>query len=381
MRRKILTVLITAVLCISLVGCNKSTGGDSKQAKNEVKETDTTKESEEKIFEGSGVKFKLPNKWKAKEKNIEMFEIGFENTEIIQLDISFRSDETMDKFEKLEKDLEKIPETDQAKIKEIKEKRMDLYDEIKKLCTVTSIDKSKVENEDPKELFPAYENKDLIGKEGNLEFYLLYNKPDTNGLSEKSKKDYEEIYGEIKNFKSLIKILSEEEKLRIQEENLKLQEEYLRLGKEKLSKYKKFEFKTKTIDGKGIDSSILKDSKLTMVNIWGTFCGPCMDEMPDIQKLYEEVKGEKINVIGLIGDTPDEDNEELAKEILSKIDVKYTNIIPDESIKNSILEDVSTFPTTFFVDSEGNIIGDFLMGTKSKEEFKREIEERLKDIK
>ncbi|WP_454054082.1 CD1871A family CXXC motif-containing protein [Clostridium sp. Marseille-Q7071] len=278
-----------------------------------------------------------------------------------QLIISFILDETMDKAQKLNKDSEKIPETDKAKIKEIAAEIMDLTKEFKELCTVVSIDKSKAEGKVQKELFSKYENRDLIGKEGNLEFYLLYNnKPDINGLSEKSKKDYEEIHGEIKEFKSLIKVFKPVSE------------------KEKLSKYKKFEFKTKTIDGKEIDSSILKDSKLTMVNIWATYCGPCIEEMPDIQKLYEEVKGEKINVIGLISDTPDEDNEELAKKILSKKAVKYTNIIPDESIKNNILKDISGVPTTFFVDSEGNIIGDFLVGSNSKEEFKRKIEDRLK---
>ncbi len=363
MKRKVLTVLISAILCISLVGCNKSTGGDSKQAKNEIKKTDTTKENAERKFEELGIKFKLPNKWEAKERNIDMYGTLPEENVEGQLIISFILDETMDKAQKLNKDSEKIPETDKAKIKEIAAEIMDLTKEFKELCTVVSIDKNKAEGKVQKELFSKYENKDLIGKEGNLEFYLLYNnKPDTNGLLEKSKEDYEEIHGEIKKFKSLIKVFKPVSE------------------KEKLSKYKKFEFKTKTIDGKEIDSSILKDSKLTMVNIWATYCGPCIEEMPDIQKLYEEVKGEKINVIGLISDTPDEDNEELAKKILSKKAVKYTNIIPDESIKNNILKDISGVPTTFFVDSEGNIIGDFLVGSNSKEEFKKEIEDRLKDI-
>jgi len=102
--------------------------------------------------------------------------------------------------------------------------------------------------------------------------------------------------------------------------------------------------------------------------------------MPELQKLYEEVKDEGIHVIGIVSDTPDVDNEELAKKILAKKVVKFDNIIPDERILDGILKDISGVPTTFFVDNEGNIIGEFIVGSKSIEEFKNEIQDRLKSI-
>lgn len=75
-----------------------------------------------------------------------------------------------------------------------------------KMCKIVTIDKNIAEGKEQKELFSKYENKDLLGKVDNYEFYLLYdNKADTSGLSEKSKKDYEEAYGEVKNFKTSIK--------------------------------------------------------------------------------------------------------------------------------------------------------------------------------
>ncbi|MBZ9621886.1 TlpA family protein disulfide reductase [Clostridium sp. FP2] len=367
MKRKFLTVLILAVFCVSMVACNKSTAEKSKQTKTETKKTDTVKKDKKEVerkFEDLGIGFNLPDKWKSKGRNIDVYATLPEENIGGQVIVSLILDETMDKAKKINKDSEKIPETDKVKIKKVATELMDLTKEFKELCKIVNIDKSKTEGKVQKELFLKYKNKDLIGKEGNIEFYLLYNdKPDISGLSEKSKKAYEEIYGEINSFKSLIKTFKPVSE------------------KEKLSKHKKVEFKTKTIDGKEIDSSIFKDSKLTMINIWATYCGPCIGEMPDLQKLYEEVKGEKINVIGLISDTPDEDNEELAKKILSKKGVKFTNIIPDESIKNSILKDVSGVPTTFFVDREGTIVGEFIVGTRGKEEYKKLIEDRLKNIK
>lgn len=365
MKRKMLTVLIAGILCVSAVACNKPTGENSKQT--DTKQTDTLKESkkdESKKFEELGVEFKFPDKWKEKEKNVDLGGIGEEENIVGQLTFAFMSTESRDKIEKLGKESEKIPETDKAKMEKVQMELMNLLQQDKDLCNIVTIEKSKPEGKVQKELFSKYKNKDLLGKEGNFEIYLLYNdKFDESGLSDKSKQDFKEIYGEIKNFKSLIKTFKPVSE------------------KEKLSKYKTLEFKTKTLDGKEIDSSIFKDSKLTMVNIWATYCGPCIMEMPDIQKLSEEIKGDKINVIGLVSDTPDEDNEALAKKILEKKGVKFTNIIPDENIKNNLLKDVSGVPTTVFVDSKGNIVGEFIVGSHSKEEYKKIIADRLKSIK
>ena len=46
-------------------------------------------------------------------------------------------------------------------------------------------------------------------------------------------------------------------------------------------------FKTKNLYGKKINSDIFKNNKITMVNIFTTWCNPCIEEMPDIAKLYK----------------------------------------------------------------------------------------------
>ncbi|MCB8818047.1 TlpA family protein disulfide reductase [Desulfosporosinus sp. SRJS8] len=98
-----------------------------------------------------------------------------------------------------------------------------------------------------------------------------------------------------------------------------------------------------------------------MINIWATYCEPCIEEMPDLQELHEEFKSEGVNLIGIVSDTPDEDNEALAKAIISKTGVQYTNIIPDETVINNVLSNISSVPTTLFVDSAGNIIRDLVV--------------------
>ncbi|MDR2939534.1 MAG: TlpA family protein disulfide reductase [Clostridiales bacterium] len=137
----------------------------------------------------------------------------------------------------------------------------------------------------------------------------------------------------------------------------------------------KVTFSTIALDGSPVDSGIFSGSKLTMVNIWATYCGPCIVEMPDIQTLYEEVKGSGVNIMGIVIDAPAE--LESANEIVSKTGVEYLNIMPDNSIINDILVYVSGVPTTIFVDSEGNITGRVLVGSRGKDEYKSEMEKTL----
>lgn len=366
MKRKILIVLITGAICMSMVACNQPKGVISKQAGVETKKDTVEEETKDvdEIFDENGIKFNLPGKWKDNEgKNIDMYRPLPEENIAGQIVISYIPDETIAKGFAMKKDADKIPKTNEEAIQKAVAELRELYKEFKELCIIVTIDTSKTEGKVQKELFSKYENKDLIDKVGNFEFYLLYNnKPDANGLSEKSQKAYEEAYGEIRNFKSLITT-------------------YKPVSETEAVSQNKVKFKTKTLEGKEIDSSIFKDSKLTMINVWGTFCSPCIAELPDLQKLSEEVKSQNVSVIGIVSDTPDKDNEELAKEILSKKGVKYTNIIPDKTITDNILKKISLVPTTLFVDSKGNVVGDLIVGSKGTAEYKKEIVDRLKNIK
>lgn len=365
MKKKFLSVFLVALICIPLVGCNNPSKGNSDKDNTKITQSSSVNEKDANYekHEALGVEFNLPSKWKEKSDNLSP--LGLDGSENIvgQLKYDFCSSETLEKMKKLNEDSKKIPENDKEKMEKFQEEYSNLFTEFKELCTITTIDKSKPEGDLYKNSFSTYENKDLISKEGDFEFYLLYNKPNIDGLSDKSKKEYEEMYNEIKNFKNSIKVFKPVSE------------------KEKLTKHKQLEFKAKTLEGKEIDSSIFKENKLTMINVWATFCGPCREEMPDIQKLYEEVKKDNINVIGIIADTPDDENQQLAKNILKKKDVKFDNIIPDETIKNGLLKDTTSMPTTFFVDSNGNIIGDFIIGSHSKEDYKKEINNRLAKMK
>lgn len=152
--------------------------------------------------------------------------------------------------------------------------------------------------------------------------------------------------------------------------------------KEDIANSKNIEFKTKTINGKDIDNSVFKNNKLTMINIWATYCGPCINEMEDLEKLYLEIKKENVNLIGIVIDTSNnKENQALAKKISDKKGVTFANIIPDEKLINNLLTSVQAVPTTIFVDNKGAIVGKPILGSNSKENYKKAIEERLTSLK
>ncbi len=113
-------------------------------------------------------------------------------------------------------------------------------------------------------------------------------------------------------------------------------------------------FKTVDMEGKDVNQDILKDYDVTMVNIWTTWCGFCVEEMPELQELYKGLP-ENVNMITICGDAADE--PELTKEILTASKADFTTLQGNEDLEKSILQNVTGFPTTIFVDSKGNVIG------------------------
>ena len=128
-------------------------------------------------------------------------------------------------------------------------------------------------------------------------------------------------------------------------------------------------FSASDLNGHIVDNSFFTNQRLTMVNVWGTFCGPCIREMPDLAQLPGEFPATNFAILGVIADTPDASNEATARQLTGSTGVTYTNVIPDHSIMTEMLVDVSLVPTTFFVDRTGTVVGKVLAGSHTKAEW------------
>lgn len=144
----------------------------------------------------------------------------------------------------------------------------------------------------------------------------------------------------------------------------------------------RFDFQTLEIKEGNIVKSedFYKEKPLTLVNVWGTFCGPCKEEMPDLADLGEEYK-DKINFLGVVVDTNAsmDTNVEEATGIIKNAGVTYTNIMPNPTTEDSLVN-ITAIPTTFFVNSEGQVLGGFV-GKKDKASIAATIDKLLEENK
>ncbi|HSG31534.1 MAG TPA: TlpA disulfide reductase family protein [Thermodesulfobacteriota bacterium] len=136
-----------------------------------------------------------------------------------------------------------------------------------------------------------------------------------------------------------------------------------------------YNFKLENLDGSGtVELSDFKD-KPVIVNFWASWCAPCREEMPFLQKTWEEHKDKGLVFIGIdvIDDTAS------AKEFLDSFNINYLNL-NDSKGKTSSKYSVIALPATFFINRKGKIVkqnyGPFL-GESGEKLFNKYLEEIL----
>ena len=130
-------------------------------------------------------------------------------------------------------------------------------------------------------------------------------------------------------------------------------------------------FKTVTLDNETVSQDIFKDYDLTIVHLWGTFCQPCIAEMGEYAKLYQELP-DNINLIGIVNDVYDglDSNVSRAHEILGNAGAEFVNVRTSDDLYD-IVSEFQYVPSSFFVDREGHIVGSVLDGAGIDETVSR----------
>ena len=139
-------------------------------------------------------------------------------------------------------------------------------------------------------------------------------------------------------------------------------------------------FSTVDLEGNEVTQEVFSDAEITMINFWGTFCPPCIKEMPELQKMQTEYEG-RLQVIGVPLDVDFKDSESAAfknaLKYLEWAEADFKNIEPAGDIA-VYAQTVVGVPTSIFVDSEGNMIGDPVVGADT-EAYKKRIDEYLNE--
>ncbi|MEE0247683.1 cytochrome c biogenesis protein CcdA [Peptacetobacter hiranonis] len=120
--------------------------------------------------------------------------------------------------------------------------------------------------------------------------------------------------------------------------------------------------------------------KVVFLNFWATWCPPCKMEMPDIQKIYEkyEKQGEKSEVVVLsvaAPNTQDEKDIDGIKSFLEENGYTYPVLMDDGGYTFGVYR-ISSLPTTFMIDKEGNVFG-YVQGGLTQEAMESIIEQTI----
>jgi thiol-disulfide isomerase/thioredoxin len=131
------------------------------------------------------------------------------------------------------------------------------------------------------------------------------------------------------------------------------------------------EFEIKLLDGSSLRAKDLI-GKVTVIDFWATWCQPCLDEIPDYNRLFRAY-GSKIRFVGVATDSGDEKAVKLA---VKELKISYPVAAP--SLKElDVFGDILIFPTTWVIDSEGKIVREFLGAPPGKHEQMRELVDKL----
>ncbi|MBE5862504.1 MAG: TlpA family protein disulfide reductase [Lachnospiraceae bacterium] len=127
-------------------------------------------------------------------------------------------------------------------------------------------------------------------------------------------------------------------------------------------------FETVDINGNAVTSEILEGSKLVLLNFWEPWCGPCVREMPDLEKLYEEYQDQGLLILGVYKTFSMDDD---AKEIVTSAGITYP-ILKADSVLLALEQNY--VPATYLLDGEGQLLYEEpIAGARSYETWKEVV--------
>jgi peroxiredoxin len=134
------------------------------------------------------------------------------------------------------------------------------------------------------------------------------------------------------------------------------------------------DFTLRTVDGQNLRLNEQR-GRVVLVNFWATWCGPCRQEMPHLNRLYEKYRASGLVLLGVNVD----ENTRAAVDVAAKLGVTFP-VLPDTDKTVSRLYDLRAMPSTVLIDRDGRVRylhRGYLAGYEDN--YDRQIRELLKE--
>src|SRR5690606_22088147 len=92
------------------------------------------------------------------------------------------------------------------------------------------------------------------------------------------------------------------------------------------------------------------EGKVLLVNFWGTYCPPCVKEMPAIQAMYDKYKDQGFEVLGINMD----ESTVTVQSFVSSLDLDFPILMDKNVVRKQY--GVTAYPSTFFINEKGKIV-------------------------
>ena len=110
------------------------------------------------------------------------------------------------------------------------------------------------------------------------------------------------------------------------------------------------DFALDTLEGKPVSLTEFKN-KVTLLNFWATWCGPCRAEIPDLVELQNKYK-DQLQIIGLV---VDDDDKGAIKKFVDQFGVNYPVAIATDELRMQY-GGIPALPTSFLLDAQGRVV-------------------------
>ena len=138
-------------------------------------------------------------------------------------------------------------------------------------------------------------------------------------------------------------------------------------------------FAAQTADGTSFGPEDLSQVDLTVINMWATFCGPCIAEMPELADLEKSLP-DNVRLITFCLDA--ETETDAMQTILDDTGFTGVTLVSCDGDLEKLMMQTMYVPTTVFVDSEGNMVRQEMIGSPGNvaEAYRAAIDEALTNM-